>query len=265
LPPVPLRATPLGMPITTTLDAGVALLRLDLGRGNAINPAFIGALDQALDALDTADVRAVVLTGQGRVFCAGLDLPGIFDFDRAAAGAFVDAFDALFVRVLRFPKPVVAAINGHAIAGGCILAMAADYRIIAPGPHLIGINEVLLGIPFPAGTLEVARHALPPSAWADAFLAGRRYTPEESVRIGLVHRLAGEAGVVADALEQARAFAVGTPEVVAETKAALLAPVVARIEARRAEGNGRFVDRWLDPDARARIGQVVGDLARKKG
>jgi enoyl-CoA hydratase len=254
------------MPITRTLHDGVALLSLELGQGNAINPAFIAALNDALDGVSAPEVRAVVVTGQGRAFSGGLDLVTLSAMDRAAITAFVDAFDDLFLRVLTLPKPVVAAVNGHAVAGGCILAMSADLRIMAPGPYAIGIHEVLLGIPFPAGALEIARHALPRAAWAEAFLGGKRFTPEEAVAAGLVHRLASERGVVADASDAARALTGGSAEAIAAIKAALLAPVIARVEADRSASRARFVDAWLGAEAQARIGKVRDELlARRAG
>ncbi len=254
------------MPITRTADGEVAVLALELGRGNAIDHAFIDAMNGALDAvLADRGVRAVVITGQGRTFCGGLDLLQSFEFDRAATGRFVDAFDGLFVRIAAAPKPLVAAVNGHALAGGAILAMACDHRVLSPGPFLFGVNEVLLGIPFPAGAFEIARRAVPAAARAEALLAGRRYSPEEALAAGLVHGLAGERGVVADAVDKARLFCAGAPDAVRVTKADLVAPLLARVEATRAERRERFLDAWFAPEARARIGQLRDELRRKGG
>src|SRR4051812_49886021 len=118
------------MPITFEVREGVAVLGLELGRGNAINQGFIDALLGRLDEVERSGARSVVITGQGRTFSGGLDLPSIFDLDRAGMARFVDAFDGLFTRVFSFPRPVVAAVNGHAIAGGCVLAMACDRRVV---------------------------------------------------------------------------------------------------------------------------------------
>jgi enoyl-CoA hydratase len=251
------------MPIAHTLDDGVAVLTLDLGRGNAIDDAFMDALGGALDAALAEGARAVVITGSGKVFCGGLDLPAIFDRDRAALGRFVDAFEAIFTKVFAFPRPVVAAINGHALAGGCILAMAADHRVAAPGSFHFGANEVALGIPFPAAPFEILHHAAPAAARSALLLEGRRFTPEEAVASGLVHGLAGDRGVVADAIDQARRFAAGGVDAVADTKADLVAPALARMEATRAAKRERFLDRWFAPDARARIGALRARLTKR--
>lgn len=252
------------MPVTRTDHDAVALLALELGRGNAIDHPFIDALNSALDDVEADPrVRALVLTGQGRTFCGGLDLLGSYAFDRPAMGRFVDAVDALFVRVAAFPRPLIAAVNGHALAGGAILAMAADHRLMTPGPYSLGVNEVLLGIPFPAGAFEIARRAVPPAHRAETLLEGRRYSPEEAVAAGIVHGLAGERGVVADAIDRARRFCAGAPEAVRAAKADLVAPLLAAVDATRTARHARFLDAWFAPDARERIGRLHDDLLRK--
>jgi enoyl-CoA hydratase len=251
------------MPITRTLEGDVAILRMELGRGNAIDHPFIGAMLAALDDAERSGARAVVITGQGKVFCGGLDLVTLWDYDHAAAGAFVDAFERMFTRVLAFPRPVVAAVNGHALAGGCVLAMAADYRIAAPGAYQIGLNEVAIGIPFPAAAYEIAMRATPRAARAAVLLQGRRFSPEEAVAAGFVHRLAGERGVLADAIEEAQRFAEAGPEAVADTKGDMVARALARIEATGPAKRERFLDRWFSPEARARIGAIRAQLGKR--
>ncbi len=254
------------MPIHTTVDVatGVALLSLELGRGNAINPAFIDALHAALDDVEQTDARAVVLTGTGRVFCGGLDLPALHALDRPSAEAFFDSFDGLFRRVFAFARPVVAAVNGHALAGGCILAMACDLRVMADGPFFIGLNEVQLGIPFPGATFEIARRATPPAARTAVLLQGRRFSSAAAHAIGLVHRLAGERGAVAEAMDEALLFASAGPAAVRAVKADLVAPVLARIEATHAARKARFVEAWFGADAQGRLAALRDALAAKQ-
>ena len=253
------------MPIARTLDSGVALLTLDLGRGNAIDYPFMDALASALDGCLADGARAVVITGSGKVFSGGLDLVTIYGYDRAEMGRYCDAFGASFEKVLAFPRPVVAAINGHALAGGCILAMAADARISAPGAHLIGLNEVAIGLSFPASAFEIARRATPDRSAAAVFLEGRRFTPDEALAAGIVDAIAGERGVVGEALDLAKRLSAGGIDAIADTKADLVAPVLARIEASAPRLRERFLDRWFSPDTRARIGALRDRLAKKQG
>lgn len=256
-------ATVAAMPITRTLESGVAVLTLDMGRGNAIDYPFMEALGAALDAALEGGARAVVLTSRGKVFCAGLDLVTIFDYDPAEMGRYHDAFGDTFCKVLSYPRPVVAAINGHALAGGCILAMACDVRVSAPGPFFIGLNEVAIGLSFPASAYEIARRATPDAAAPAVFLEGKRFSPEEAHRAGLIHQIAGERGVVAEATEIAARLSAGGLAAIADTKADLVAPVLARIESTAQARRGRFLERWFAPETRARIGALRDQLAKR--
>ena len=253
------------MPISSTLDAGVALLRLELGRGNAIDPAFIPALHAALDEAAGAGARAVVLTGKGRVFCGGLDLVALDALDRAGMDRFLVDFDGLFRRLFAFERPTVAAVNGHALAGGCILAMACDRRVMAAGPFQIGVNEVQIGLPFPAAAHEIVRRATPAEARSLVMLQGARLSPEQAHAIGIVHRLAGEGGAVDAAMEEARAFAAAGAEAVQAVKADLVASAVAKIDATAEAKRARFLDHWFGAEARARLGALREGLLAKQG
>ena len=103
----------------------------------------------------------IVLTGAGACFSAGVDLRAILDGGATYTDRFLAAVSAAFLAVFDHPAPVVAAINGHAIAGGCVLAMAADVRLMSTG--LIGLSEVAVGVPFPVAALEICRYAMGPS------------------------------------------------------------------------------------------------------
>jgi enoyl-CoA hydratase len=252
------------MPVHVIAHEEVAVLTLELGRGNAIDDAFIDHLHAALGAVLAGPARALVLTGSGRTFSGGLDLLAAWELDRPRLELFVDRFEALFERVLILPLPVVAAVNGHAIAGGAILAMACDVRVLTPGPFGFAVNEVLLGIPFPSVAFEIARRAVPASARAEAFLEGRRFSPEEAVARGLAQALASERGALADAVDKARALCRAPREILAAVKAELLAPTLARIEASRAARRARFVEAWLAPEARARMGALRAELLAKR-
>jgi enoyl-CoA hydratase len=182
---------------------------------------------------------------------------------------FLDAFETMFQRVFSFPLPLVAAVNGHALAGGCILAMACDVRVMADGPFQIGVNEVQLGIPFPPAVFEIARHATPAQARSAVLAQGKRFSPAEAHRIGLVQRLAGEGGALAEAAEEARSFATAGPDAVRAVKADLVSRVLGKLAQSaptRAARTQRFLDAWFGPEAQARIGALREELlAKQKG
>ena len=120
------------------------------------------AIAAQFDALRDSAAKAVVVTGQGRMFSAGVDLPRLVAGGAAYAREFVPAMNHAFETLFAFTKPLVAAVNGHAIAGGCVLACCADYRIMAREPGRIGVPELLVGVPFPVVPLEIVRFATPP-------------------------------------------------------------------------------------------------------
>ena len=252
------------MPITRTQDGSVDVLDLAMPGGNAIDHPFIEAFEAALAECEASPARSLVLTAKGSVFSVGLNVVVAYEYDRAAMGAFVDAFDAMFLRLFTFPKPTVAAVNGHAIAGGCILAMACDLRIMQDGPFTIGVNEVAIGIPFPSVALEVARQAVPPTSWACVILEGRRFSPDEALTIGLLHGVARGENVREVALARAHRYDDLPPRALARTKAELRAPVVAAIAARRSERRERFLDAWLGDEARLRVGDVREKLLARR-
>ena len=142
----------------------VAVLPMRAGKANAIGSAFLDRLSAQLDEVEASGAAALVLTGEGRAFSAGLDLPEISALDRSALERFIRRFSEVMLRVFALPVPVVAAINGHAIAGGCVLAMQADVRLAAGGDYRIGLNEVAIGLGLPAVVLETLRCQVSPGS-----------------------------------------------------------------------------------------------------
>ena len=253
------------MPITVTHENDLALVRLAMPRGNAISRAFLTELDLALDAVLASPARAVVIGAEGKVFSTGLDLVEAYELDREGMALYVRDFERAFARVFSLPRPVVAAVNGHAIAGGCILACGADWRVMAPGPFLVGVTEAQVGIPFPVGAMEIVRHTVIPAAWTETFLEGKRWGVDDALRIGMVQKLAGEAGVWAEAIAKATDLARIDPAVAAATKADLKRATMATIAAETEATQARFVEAWFAPAARATIGKIRDELLKKKG
>src|SRR2546430_17320613 len=160
----------------------VALIRLENGKANAIGPSFLDRLESLLRQL--GDARAAVITGQGNAFSAGLDLPTLSEMGRAAMRAFIRRFELVMMRLFELPIPVIAAVNGHAVAGGCVLALQADLRIAADREARIGLNETQLGIGLPPGGLETLRFQVPASSLAPIPPQGKPFSPPEPPALG---------------------------------------------------------------------------------
>ena len=238
---------------------GIAEVRLECGKANALNPRSLAAIARAFEEATRGRARGIVLTGYERYFSAGLDLVGLYELDRPQMDAFVAEFDRVMLQVFAFPRPVVAAVNGHAVAGGCILALACDARLMAEGDVRIGLNEIRLGLPFPAAALEIARRAIPPESLDGVLYGGPLYTPEEALSRGLVDGLDA-----ADVVVEARVFCerlADLPGRAFETiKASLKAPAIRRAEETLDELRGAFVEAWFSPDARRLIGEARARL-----
>jgi enoyl-CoA hydratase len=158
------------------------------GKANAFDLEFCQAIVGRLEELSQSSLRAVVITGQGRIFSAGVDLPRVLDGGAAYLHSFLPALKKAFETLFCFPKPVVAAINGHAIAGGCVLACAADHRLMASDSGRIGITELLVGVPLPTVALEIMRRVVMPMHIGEVVYRGATFSPEEAKEKGLVDR-----------------------------------------------------------------------------
>jgi enoyl-CoA hydratase len=161
--------------IETAERDGVTLVRLDRPPVNALDTELNEAIAATFGQLD----GPIVLTGTGRCFCAGVDLRAILESGPADTERFLSSLIAGFLAVFDHPAPVVAAVNGHALAGGCVIAMAADVRYMSSGT--IGVTEIAVGVPFPVSAIEICRHVMGTSA-TRAALGGEAVAPDEALR-----------------------------------------------------------------------------------
>jgi len=235
-------------------EAGVRLLILDRAPANAITPQLLNDLSGALDAAREDDgVRAIVLTGEGRFFSAGLDLRGGIDFAAAITpGGATDPFAALrdsLLTCLRFPKPTVAMLNGHAIAGGLILVLACDYRLGLDGEYRIGLNEVEIGASFPRAAFEIVRLRLTHQQASELLLGAAIYPAQQAVRLGVVDELVSEDALEATVFRRAARLGGFPRDAYAQTKAALVAEAIARIEADTPEEAMRTAAVWMTAES----------------
>lgn len=239
---------------------GVALLTLQSGKVNAVGPDFLEGMHALLD--QAAGARALVLTGAGSSFSAGLDLPSLIDLDRPTMRRFIDLFDALMLRIFQLPIPAVAAVNGHAIAGGCVLALQCDLRLAADKEARIGLNEAQLGIGLPAVVLETLRWQVPASSLAPIALEGRLFSPREALQLGLLHELAPEVELVQKALARAAALAALPPSGVRQIKAALRRPAAEAVARHDASESEMWLDGWFSAETQARLRAAVARLRK---
>ncbi len=198
---------------------GIAIVKLAHGKANALDIELCEAVAAQFDRLrDDSGIRATVLTGQGSMFSAGVDLLRLGEGGAPYVRRFLPALHRLFDAVFFHPKPVVAAINGHAIAGGCVLASCADRRIGAHGSGRIGVTELLVGVPFPSMAYEVMRFATPPAFLAETLLSGATYLSDVALARRMIDELAEPASLVDRAVAAAETLAALSPAAFAQTK-----------------------------------------------
>jgi enoyl-CoA hydratase/carnithine racemase len=246
------------------VEGGVATLRMERERSNAINGGTIEALTEAFGrAAEDPEVRAVLLRSGRKLFSPGLDLATLFAYDRPTMRAFMEAFSTWVLALVDFPKPVVAAIGGHAIAGGLVLALTADWRILQEGAE-IGLNEVKIGIPLPFGVTCLLQDAVPPHRQAEVGLLGRNFAGQEALAAGLVHEVARAEAFEAVCRERAEEFAGKDPEAFAATKRYLRAGTAEALRAADLLYMDEWLDCWFAPPARRRIEEIVTSLQARR-
>ncbi|MDX1710680.1 MAG: enoyl-CoA hydratase/isomerase family protein [Rhodovibrionaceae bacterium] len=233
------------------LDGGIALLTLDRPPANALNPDLLAALDgQLQEIVESDEVRAVVVTGAGRLLSAGMDLKELQGFAPEEERATVEWLNRCFGTLYSMPLPVVAAANGHAIAGGLFLVLASDYRV-ASERALFGLAEVRVGVSFPVAPMEIARAELPPHALRRLMLSGANISADQAERIGIADELAPPDGVVERALAVARDYAALPPKAYAAVKAQVRAEAILRIRAAVEDRQEPLLTGWFTEETRA--------------
>jgi enoyl-CoA hydratase len=217
-------------------------------------------LGEAFDrAAEDGAVRGVMLAAEGKLFCPGLDLVELIELGRDDLREFLRGFNACMLELYAFPKPVVAAIHGHAIAGGCILALTADWRVLLQG-KMVGLNELQVGVPFPFGVALILREQVGSARIEEVALFGRNYRGSEAVEAGLVHEVCDENGFADRCLERLRELAGRDGHAFAVTKRYLRAATIERISRHEAGLEGDFLDGWFSRPTQERLREIVAEL-----
>jgi enoyl-CoA hydratase len=209
---------------------GIAIVQLAHGKANAMDTEFCDAVTKAFAKLKSAKARAVVLTGQGGMFSAGVNLIRARDGGAPYIRKFLPVLNKMFDTVFHFPKPVVAAINGHAIAGGCVLACCADRRLMARETGRMGITELLVGLPFPALAFEAMRFAVSPQHFPALVYSGATFPPEEAHGLGLIDEVIEPAVLLDRAVADAQTLAALSSQAFAVTKRQLRLDITERMK-----------------------------------
>ncbi len=239
----------------------VATLRLACGKANAMSHEVLDAIERLVDDFERGPARAAVLTGYDSYFSAGLALPTLVDLDRAAMRVFIERFGDVMLRVFACEKPIVAAINGHAIAGGYVLALMCDLRVaVADEKARLGLNETQLGIGLPAVVIEPLRAQLPPTSIVPVAIQGELFTPSAALAMGMIHAVWIDP--VQFATTRAGTLAALPAMATAQVKRALRAPVIEAIQRTRAVETERWLDTWFSDEGQVRLRAAVAKIKK---
>lgn len=243
--------------IEVTREDGVAVLRMDDGAMNAFALEDLRQLTATLHGL-AEDHEPVVITGNGRAFSAGVDLPRLLAEDAEYGYAYIDALDRAFRALFAFPRPTVAAVDGHAIAGGFVLACCCDRRLAADGDAQLGLTELSVGVPFPPSAMEVVRHVTP--AGARRLILEAELHDVAAIRdLGAIDEIVPAPELLARARELAARLGAVPASTYALTKQQLQYPVLERIEAEQNRTGDAVSEAWNSREIRERIERFVED------
>ncbi len=237
--------------------SGVTVVSLRHGKVNALDLELLRALTAVVRDLDGNE--AVVITGAGSAFSAGVDLNRIVAGGKPYVQEFLPALSEAFLAVFDHPGPVVAAVNGHAIAGGCVIAAACDLRMMSLGK--IGLAELRVGVPFPVSAMEILRHAIGPAV-GHLVLTAALLDASQARSVGLVHEVTGPDGLLDAAIDRAEQMARVPAEVFAFSKRQLQQPARDRIAARSGDDEA-VLAAWSSDRARDGIARYLDALRQR--
>lgn len=191
-----------------TKDEGIARVALSRGKVNAINEKVVDELSDCFKQLaDDPTVKAIIFTGEGKFFTFGFDIPEFLGYPRNDFIRYLTKFTDLYAYLFLYPKPVIAALNGHTVAGGCMLAISCDYRIMIPEKARIALNEINFGSSLFAGSVEIMKVLIGQRKAETAVCSGAMYSPEEALELGLIDRIVSPDELETEARATAKEYA----------------------------------------------------------
>jgi len=241
---------------------GIRVLRLAHGKVSAMDIELGEAFIVELKAAADDPVRGVVVTGTGSSFSAGVDLFRLIKDGPDYGKRFLPVLDTMLRDALTFPKPLVAAVNGHAIAGGCILTAACDRRIMAEGTGRIGVPELVVGVPFPALPLQIVSARITDATFRNLVLTGRTVQADEAVALGLIDEKCLPEQLLDRAVAAANQLAAIPAVSFALTKEAFTTLILDRA-ACLSDLNARVLHAWMQPQTYETIRQYLENTVRK--
>ncbi|MCG8606792.1 enoyl-CoA hydratase/isomerase family protein [bacterium] len=243
--------------VEVTQAAGIVTVKLARGKVNAVNAEVVESLHSHLETLrNDSNTKAIILTGQGKFFSFGFDIPELFPYSKSEFARFLEKFTDLYADLFIYPKPIIAALNGHAVAGGGMLALACDRRIMVSGKAKISLNEIGFGSSVFAGSVEMLRFAVGSANASEILYSGAMYSAEDAQALGLVHEVTTKDELVARAIAMATDLGEKASDAFASIKTLLRRPVFEEIKRRELESIREFVEIWYSESTQENLKQI---------
>ena len=238
-------------------NEGIATVVLSRGKVNALNGIVVDELRERLMALEVdPDLKALVLTGRGKFFSFGFDIPEFLSFTKEEFTNYLTNFTDLYTYLFLYPKPIVAALNGHAIAGGCMLSLACDNRVMVAGKGKISLNEIAFGSSVLAGSTEMLRFWIGSANATKVLYSGALYSAEEAMNLGLVQEIVTEGNLMVQARRIASDLGSKHSQAFASIKTLLRKSIAEDMMQRESASIREFVDIWYSEPTWANLQNI---------
>jgi len=240
------------------------LITLNRNKSNALNREMITELNDMLHNIaNDANIGGAIITGREHFFSAGLDLIELYGYNEEEIRSFWLLFLEFTANITAFKKPLVAAINGHAPAGGCVIALACDGRVMAEGKYIIGLNEVPVGIIVPDSIFKLYAFWLGSAHACRSLLEGKLFSPEEALTIGLVDELVNPDSIMTAAERRIRKYMAFEPNTWQQSKLNIRKELIAGMSADQSQTLDMMITQWWSPATRGLLKMIIDNLQKK--
>jgi len=254
----------MGTFLNTQITENICYIQLDRGKSNAMHLEMIEEISDTFKTLkDDPSVFAVILQGKEGFFTSGLDLITLFQYDESQMRTFWDNFISLIEELISFPKPFITAVTGHSPAGGCVLALCSDYRVMASGEYIIGLNEVPVGIIVPSSIFELYSFWIGSGNASRFLLEGKLLNPQEALSVGLIDEVVNFDRIQTTAARKAKHYLQFEPNAWQASKLNIRKNIIKQVQETKGAAIEQVLERWWAPSTRAILQVIINNLTKK--
>ena len=250
--------------IEVTIKDHLAIITLNRGKSNSLNREMVTELTDMLTNIENdSNISGVMIAGRENFFSAGLDLIELYGYNEEEAKSFWHLFLNFAAKITAFKKPIVAAINGHSPAGGCVIALACDARVMAEGKYIIGLNEVPVGIIVPNAIFQLYSFWLGKANATRSLLEGRLFNPQEALEIGLVDEVVSPESILTAAERRVRKYMAFERTTWSQSKINIRRELILSTSADQSADLEIMLKQWWAPSTRAILKTIIDGLQKK--